>query len=209
MKKTLPKKALVILVIYCLTMMLSPLLWQLLKNNDLYYPLVTLINGCGACLMIWYARLQTQDRFDQLKTTLPKEGLYLLLGLLLLFFCQWGGPLFEQLFFASPRFSANTSYLLAVYHKYPYYLLTIVIFLPVMEEFVFRKVLFKDLALFSDPLLAAFVSSLLFSLAHQDGHYLTYLLIGLVLCYVYTKTNRLRDPIIMHCLMNLTILLLA
>ena len=35
MKKTLPKNALVILMIYCLTMMLSPLLWQLLKNNGL------------------------------------------------------------------------------------------------------------------------------------------------------------------------------
>lgn len=209
MKKTLPKNALVILVIYCLTMMLSPLLWQLLKNNDLYYPLVTLVNGSGACLMLWCARFVAPTRVSQPKATLPKEALYLLFGLVLLFFCQWGGPLLEQLFFASSRFSANTSYLLAVYHKYPYYLLTIVIFLPIMEEFVFRKVLFKDLALFSDPLLAAFISSLLFSLAHQDGHYLTYLLLGLVFCYIYTKTGRLRDPIIMHCLMNLTILLLA
>lgn len=78
-----------------------------------------------------------------------------------------------------------------------------------MEEFVFRKALFANLSSVIDPIGAALASSLLFSFAHQDGHYLTYAGIGLVLCFLYAKTGRLRITILSHSLMNLLIIISA
>ncbi|GAB9261206.1 CPBP family intramembrane glutamic endopeptidase [Ligilactobacillus animalis] len=211
MKKQLQLNSLVILSIYCGTMTLAPLLWVIFKNAW-YYPAVTVLNliGCGTLLYLAH-KFPFKDRFLRTpkKLALRQEIYYIIFGTLALVLLQWLSSYIEIKFLGQPSYSANTGYLLTVLAKYPYYLVNIVIFAPIMEEFVFRKVLFADLGSVIDPIGAALASSLLFSLAHQDGHYLTYAGIGLVLCLLYARTGRLRIPILAHSLMNLLIILSA
>lgn len=211
MKKQLQLNSLVILSIYCSTMTLAPLLWVIFKNAW-YYPAVTVLNliGCGTLLYLAH-EFPFKDRFLRTpkKLALRQEIYYIIFGTLALVLLQWLSSYIEIKFLRQPSYSANTGYLLTVLAKYPYYLVNIVIFAPIMEEFVFRKVLFADLGSVIDPIGAALASSLLFSLAHQDGHYLTYAGIGLVLCLLYARTGRLRIPILAHSLMNLLIILSA
>lgn len=211
MKKQLQLNSLIILSIYCGTMTLTPLLWVIFKNAW-YYPAVTVLNLIGCGTMLYEAhKFPFKDRFLRApkKLALHQEIYYIIFGTLALVLLQWLSSYIEIKLLGQPSYSANTGYLLTVLAKYPYYLVNIVIFAPIMEEFVFRKVLFADLGSVIDPIGAALASSLLFSLAHQDGHYLTYAGIGLVLCLLYAKTGRLRIPILAHSLMNLLIIISA
>ncbi len=211
MKKKLQLNSLITLSVYCGTMTLTPLLWMIFKNAW-YYPVVTVLEliGCGTMLYLAH-KFSFKDRFlrTSKKLALRQEIYYIIFGTLALILWQWLSSYIESTLLGQPSYSANTGYLLTVLTKYPYYLVNIVILAPIMEEFVFRKALFANLSSVIDPIGAALASSLLFSFAHQDGHYLTYAGIGLVLCFLYAKTGRLRITILAHSLMNLLIIISA
>ncbi|WP_368270601.1 lysostaphin resistance A-like protein [Ligilactobacillus salivarius] len=99
--------------------------------------------------------------------------------------------------------------MLEIVHHYPYYILVPGITAPVMEELIFRKVLFGNFSRFIPFLPAALVSSLLFSLAHMDGHFLIYASIGLLFCYIYYRTGTIITSILSHIFLNLFIILLS
>jgi membrane protease YdiL (CAAX protease family) len=89
----------------------------------------------------------------------------------------------------------------------PWLILAVTIAAPVMEEIVFRGAIFGGLSGTINPLWAALISSLLFSLLHQDGHLIIYAAIGLFLCWLYRKTGSLYTTIISHAGMNLLVTL--
>lgn len=204
--------SLLILGIYCLTMTLASLLANIFNNGDIYYPLLTVLNtlGCVAMFFVTY-KYPSKDRFmlKRKPTNWLSVTLYIVLGAVCLLLVQWICMYLEIHLLRQASYSANTSYLLAVFSKYPYYILNICLFAPIMEEFVFRKVLFAESTAMISPVGAALISSLLFSLAHQDGHFLTYACIGLTLCALYAKTGRLETTIGAHILMNIAVVLMA
>ena len=81
-------------------------------------------------------------------------------------------------------------------------ILVVVIIGPVVEEFIFRKILMDKLGVYGDRL-AIIVSSLCFGLIHGNVGQLFYaFIIGLLLGYVYSKTGRIIYPILLHVLVN-------
>lgn len=207
MRKILPN-SIALLGTYCLVMMATPVLWNLSQNNSVYYPTLTVIEFLGVLAMIYFAhKYAFKDQFmlKTLSLTKIKEVLYVVLGICAIFLAQAIGSFIDINVFGQTQYSANTGYLLTVLAKYPYFLLAVVLFAPIMEEFVFRKVLFANFANVIAPLSSALISSLIFSLAHQDGHYLTYMFMGLVLCFIYARTGKIRDTIMIHVFMNLII----
>lgn len=98
--------------------------------------------------------------------------------------------------------STNTQFLVEVVQHYPLFLILTSIAGPVMEEFVFRKVLFGVLFDRIGGIGAAVVSSLIFAFIHFDAHILLYSSMGFVFCYLYYKTKNIWTPIIAHSLMN-------
>lgn len=98
--------------------------------------------------------------------------------------------------------SANTSTLLAAGQKYPFFFLAIIVGAPIMEEIVFRKVLFGFFTPVTGGIGAAVISSILFSFAHADGHLILYAFIGLFFCWLYRHTGRIQTSMIAHILMN-------
>jgi len=80
--------------------------------------------------------------------------------------------------------------------------LFVVIVAPIMEEFVFRKLLIDRLHVYGGKT-AVIVSALCFGLFHGNFSQMLYAaLLGLVMGYMYLKTGRLRYTIALHMTIN-------
>ncbi|MPQ22331.1 CPBP family intramembrane metalloprotease [Carnobacterium divergens] len=124
------------------------------------------------------------------------------IGMFLAIFVQITANLIEQAVLKIPAGSANTQYIIEIINKYPLFLITGAIFAPILEEFVFRKVIFGFFYDLTGVVGAAVISSLLFAFIHMDGHILLYSAMGFVFCFLYVKTKNIATPIIAHMLMN-------
>ena len=89
----------------------------------------------------------------------------------------------------------------------------LVVFVPVVEEVVFRWVLWR-LPKPGLPLVSAITSSVLFSAAHYlqmpwpNNAFIALFFFGMAQCWLYRKTDRLWAPMLNHALFNLTNLVL-
>lgn len=73
---------------------------------------------------------------------------------------------------------------------------------PIVEEFIFRKLLIDRLSPYGDKISILF-SALLFSLHHTNVYQFIYaFLFGIILAYIYRKTGRLLYTVIIHGLAN-------
>lgn len=79
----------------------------------------------------------------------------------------------------------------------------IVIITPIVEETVFRGVIFKKLSGVMPPVAAAIIASVMFGAAHGNTEQFIYsTLIALVLSFVMYKTNSIIAPMILHAAFN-------
>lgn len=99
--------------------------------------------------------------------------------------------------------SASTAQLTEIAAVAPILIICIVLFAPILEEIVFRRVLFGGLYTKTNFWIATIVSALVFAAVHNElEHILTYLMPGLVFSYVYYRSKRIWTPMISHMLMN-------
>lgn len=74
---------------------------------------------------------------------------------------------------------------------------------PVVEEFLFRGLLYGLLRRHVRPLLAMIAVGMLFGAVHDSlASFVPLSLLGVFLCYLYEKTGRLSVPIIAHLMFN-------
>lgn len=84
-------------------------------------------------------------------------------------------------------------------------LLCVGIIIPIMEELMFRGLLFQRLKENMPAMRAMIYSALFFGLYHGNLVQMIYgALCGVLLAYVYEKFGSLKAPMIMHVLMNIT-----
>ncbi|WP_052245946.1 CPBP family intramembrane glutamic endopeptidase [Sporosarcina sp. ZBG7A] len=99
--------------------------------------------------------------------------------------------------------SASTAKLTEIASVAPILIVCIVLFAPILEETVFRRVLFGGIYTKTNFWIATIVSALIFAAVHNElEHILTYLMPGLVFSYVYYRSKRIWTPMISHMLMN-------
>lgn len=99
--------------------------------------------------------------------------------------------------------SENTQQILGLIEAFPIVVLVTSIFGPILEEIVFRKIIFGALYQRMNFFLAALISSIIFALAHSEPeHVLLYSAMGFTFAYLYTKTKRILVPIFAHVAMN-------
>jgi hypothetical protein len=77
-----------------------------------------------------------------------------------------------------------------------------VILAPVLEEALFRGVIYAGLVASTSPRRAAFTSSGLWALGHDPFFATQILLVGLVLAGAYARSRSLVVPILAHATMN-------
>lgn len=74
---------------------------------------------------------------------------------------------------------------------------------PIIEEILFRGVLFDNLSRVIPSILALIASSFLFALFHSDDSQLIFIFItGIILALLYKRSNNLVYPIVLHSSLN-------
>ncbi|WP_018923649.1 CPBP family intramembrane glutamic endopeptidase [Salsuginibacillus kocurii] len=129
--------------------------------------------------------------------------LWIVLGFFMAVFAQYLAVILETTLFGVDPESENTQQILAFIESFPYFIIAVAIIGPILEELVFRKVIFGALYKRMNFFWAAFISSLIFAVVHLDfEHLLVYMSGGFVFAFLYVKTNRILVPIMAHVLMN-------
>ncbi|WP_436664835.1 CPBP family intramembrane glutamic endopeptidase [Lactiplantibacillus plantarum] len=161
----------------------------------------------GAILLIWLAsRMQTKNVVEKQPSNWFMTFIWGLIGLVLVIVGQVIILKMTALLGQSTA-STNTTTLLTVGQQYPAFFLAIIVGAPIMEEIVFRKVIFGNLSAVTGQIGAALISSVLFSFAHADGHFILYAFIGLLFCWLYQHTGRIQTSMTAHILMNASVVL--
>ena len=89
-----------------------------------------------------------------------------------------------------------------------YTLITSVVFAPIIEELVFRGVLFNRLKIRIGIVPAMLISSILFAIGHDFGGIVSAFLFGICMCILYLKTDNILIPMSVHLINNVVATLL-
>lgn len=137
------------------------------------------------------------------KASTPTAILWGVLGFVMLFVAQTSAAAIEQYILGIKPGSQNTTQLSDIAATAPIIIISIVLIGPILEELVFRRVIFASLNQTTNFFIAALVSAIIFGLIHFElEHILLYVATGFVLAFLYHKTQRLLTTIIAHVLLN-------
>lgn len=159
-------------------------------------------------------RIERGPQTDALITTLWIIG-----GVFLAYISQIVAGMINIYIFRNPIESENTMEIVDMIFSAPWMILVVVLFGPIIEEYVFRRAIFAEIYEWIPVnstgqkvlafLVAGLVSGLIFAVAHADfTHILVYLSMSYVFSFLYVITGRLIVPIAVHVIMNGIVVLL-
>ncbi|SIS65212.1 CPBP family intramembrane glutamic endopeptidase [Salimicrobium flavidum] len=129
--------------------------------------------------------------------------LWTILGFFLALFAQNIAGLIESNLFGVAPESENTELLMDIARQSPIFILLPVVFAPITEEIIFRKIIFGSIYKRTNFLVALVISSLAFAAFHFDfTHLLIYFAAGAVFAFLYVKTKSIITPIATHMVLN-------
>ena len=80
---------------------------------------------------------------------------------------------------------------------------------PILEELIFRGIVYNKLKTFNKPMIAIVLSSIIFGVVHGSIVNIIYTFgVSFILIYLYEKYKTLKAPIIMHMFLNTTVIVL-
>jgi uncharacterized protein len=104
--------------------------------------------------------------------------------------------------------SENTQQILGIIESFPLAILVSSVIGPILEEIVFRKIIFGSLHKRFNFFISALISSVIFALAHMEPeHILLYSAMGFTFAFLYVKTKHILVPIFAHVAMNTMVVL--
>lgn len=163
------------------------------------------IAGTITLLIIWilvFTDKKYFDIFDGPKASIGASVGWGILGFFMVLFGQSIGIMIEQSIGIGAG-SENTEMLLEIAKFSPIMILVIAIIAPILEEFVFRRVVFGSIVQFQNFWVSAIISAIIFAAIHFDfTHIILYTICGLIFAFLYYKTKRLLTSIIAHVLLN-------
>lgn len=99
--------------------------------------------------------------------------------------------------------SENTEMIMDISKANPLFVVIPILIAPILEEIIFRRIIFGGLYRRMNFFFAALLSALAFAIIHlEPEHILMYASMGFVLAFVYVKTKRIIAPILVHMLFN-------
>ncbi|WP_191567611.1 CPBP family intramembrane glutamic endopeptidase [Metabacillus idriensis] len=130
-------------------------------------------------------------------------AIWSILGVILALAAQTLAGMIETNLLGIEPGSENTEFLLDMFKTTPLLIIVIIIIAPILEEIIFRKIIFGSLAPNLGFFFAAVISSFIFGALHMDfEHMLIYTSMGLVFAFLYVKTQQILVPILAHVMMN-------
>ncbi|WP_269411328.1 CPBP family intramembrane glutamic endopeptidase [Lentibacillus daqui] len=99
--------------------------------------------------------------------------------------------------------SENTNMIINISRMAPLFVIIPALIAPILEEIIFRKIIFGWFYKRMNFFFAALLSALIFAIIHQEPeHLLIYASMGFVLAFVYVQTKRIIAPILVHMTLN-------
>ena len=124
------------------------------------------------------------------------------LGFFMIYFGQIIG-VYVELGFGIDAGSDNTAQIGELMKAAPVMILAVAVLGPILEELVFRRVIFGTLIKKYNFWISAIVSGVVFAAIHLEfEHIILYTICGLVFAYLYHKTQSIWASIIAHVLLN-------
>lgn len=212
------KTGIYILIVYCVMQLSSgllvpilPQLYSLLETKGIENPAL-FISGWWVFLSMGVATLVTLLIIRKDNTYLkPLNGKpsptlqtigWGIVGFFLVLVGQGIAANIELKFGVDPG-SENTTQFIEIAQAVPLAIFSIVIFAPILEELIFRRIIFGTLLPKTNFFVAASVSAIVFGIIHFDfTHILIYAVSGFIFSFIYYKTKRIIASIISHMLLN-------
>ncbi|MED1742279.1 CPBP family intramembrane metalloprotease [Bacillus swezeyi] len=130
-------------------------------------------------------------------------------GVFLALFAQSIAASIEMNLFGVNPESENTQRIMEIISTLPLMMFVSSVFGPILEEIIFRKIIFGAIYEKTNFFIAALFSSVIFSVVHMDfSHLLIYTAMGFTFAFLYVRTNRIIVPIFAHVAMNTLVVLL-
>lgn len=166
-------------------------------------------------IVFLHTRVKNETRLERSRKAKWTETLiWMFAGVFLAFFAQMIMGMINVYILNQPIESQNTKNLMQVAKKMPMFIILISVFGPILEEYVFRKVIFGELFEFLKFnrviafIISGLISGLIFAAAHGDfDHTLIYLGMAFVFSGLYVATKRIIVPMFAHAMMNTTVVL--
>lgn len=160
----------------------------------------------GMILFVYKKEWKSDER---LSIRVPKHSwLWAGKGIILVFLAQLVGSVIDKSIFQISITSENTSNTVAIAEVSPIAIFSIVILAPLVEELVFRYAVLNMLMKKLKTIGSILISALIFSIIHFDFPFVFgYFFIGVVLAYVYIKSNRLIVSFMVHAGMNFIVVM--
>lgn len=153
-------------------------------------------------IILWILRKEFSPNENREKASLPSSIIWAITGVFLALFAQGFAANIEAMLGVKTG-SDNTQQIINIIETFPMVMVVSSIVGPILEEIVFRKIIFGALHQRMNFFLSALISSVIFSLAHMEvEHTLLYSAMGFTFAYLYVKTKRIIVPIFAHVAMN-------
>lgn len=131
-----------------------------------------------------------------------------IIGIFMAYAAQIIASLIEINVFGIQPGSENTEMLVEIVKDVQYFMIVTAIVGPILEEIIFRKIIFGSLHKRFNFFISALISSLIFAAVHADfTHLLIYTAMGFTFAFLYVRTKRLIVPIAAHVAMNTLVLI--
>jgi membrane protease YdiL (CAAX protease family) len=171
-----------------------------------------LIFSFFAALVIILLLLRRDMRFSELRddrSPMPVAIAWAIIGIFLALFAQGIAATIENKIFGIEYGSENTQFLVEIAKVTPLFIIVTSIIGPILEEIIFRKLLFGTLYKRFNFVIAGLLSSVIFAMVHMDfTHILIYTAMGFTFAFLYVRTKRIIVPIIAHVAMNTFVVLI-
>ncbi len=167
-----------------------------------WWSAITAIITFIICLILINKNKNFWNIFKGEKASIPVSIGWGIIGFFLVYLGQSIGAMIE-LALGIDYGSENTETIMRVTEIAPIMIVATVFFGPILEEFVFRRVVFGSLIQTQNFWVASIVSAIAFAVIHLDfTHIILYTICGFIFAFLYYKTRRLLTSIIAHMMLN-------
>lgn len=157
----------------------------------------------GLLIILWIMKPDMQMRDTRNAAPMSSMILWSILGVFMAFFAQGIAVAIEMNILGISPGSENTQGIMDIARAAPLFIIIPAVIAPILEEIIFRKIIFGSLYKRMNFFFAGLVSALIFGFIHEGmEHILIYASMGFVFAFLYVKTKRILVPIIVHAAMN-------
>lgn len=159
-------------------------------------------------LILVLMRKDMKENIERNRASVPMSILWAIAGIFLAFFSQSIAGSIEQMLGVETE-SENTQNLVSLIYQVPLVIFVTSVIGPILEEIIFRKIIFGSLYKRFNFFISALISSVIFGLAHGElEHLLLYAAMGFTFAFLYAKTGRILVSIAAHVAMNTLVIII-